>query len=65
MTMKKEYVNPKTTVVLLQERHHMLQASQRKNSNLQMEMDMSGYEQGGTTPSSGSGKDDGWGDIDI
>jgi hypothetical protein len=63
MTMKKEYVNPKTTVVLLQERHHMLQASQRKNMNMQM--DMSGYQQGGTTPSSGSGKDegDGWGDI--
>lgn len=63
--MKKEYVNPKTTVVLLQERHHMLQASQRKNTNLQM--DMSGYQQGGTTPSSGSGEDegdgDGWGDI--
>ena len=61
--MKNEYVNPKTTVVLLQERHHMLQASQRKNRNFQM--DMSGYEQGGTPSSSGSGKDDGWGDEDI
>ena len=61
MTMKKKYVNPKTTVVLLQERHHMLQASQQKKSNLQM--DMSGYEPGGTT-SSGSVKDDGWGDIE-
>ena len=65
MTMKKEYVNPKTTVVLLQERHHMLQAS------LQMNMKMSGYQQGGTTPSIGSDEDegdgdgdgDGWGDI--
>ena len=63
MTMKKEYVNPKTTVVLLQERHHMLQASQQKNMNFQM--DMSGYEPGGTTPSRSSVKDegDGWGDI--
>ena len=49
--MKYKYEKPNMTVVLLQGRHHLLQASQQG-----MSMNMSGYQQGGD----GSGDNDGW-----
>ena len=50
--MRKNYEKPKTEVVLLQGRHHLLQVSKKG-----MSVGISGYKKGGKDPD-----DDGWED---